>query len=1224
MKRTAPAMMIVILYWMNTPGWAAIHHVPEQYDTIQSAIKAAQNGDTVLVAPGHYPETLHFMGKAITVTGTGPEDWAVVQATVVDAQGQGSVVSFANGEGPEAVLTGLTLTGGSGRRHPEGWYGEDERFGGGVFCFLAAPTISRNIIENNVTRMSQSPAPTGGRGRGRPAPAEEEVEAPRGYGGGIFCYEGSITIKDNIIRNNQAERGGGLHLDCYSDAVRIIGNTICMNQATSYGAGVYAYTDGGRFEGNLVYGNSAQHGYGGVDLNNFSYFCNNTIVDNHGNWSGNGSIDTYREGLRTLICNNIIARTTDERLEFHIHAQPYQYDFAYNNVWSASTSSLSIPSDLIGIQGNISVDPCFVDPQAHDYHLTAQSACISAGDPDAAPDNLPQDIDGQTRIHAQRIDMGADEYHGHVPPFAELGADRHVLSAGQTVSLDGSDSFFHPVSSRQSYQWTQVGGPEVSLTQADQATVSFIPTAEGDYVFELGVHDGLYAGRPDQILVVVGNTPPVPVTTQALIGIVDHTVVLDGSASYDPDPEDEIAFAWAQLEGPEVDLIDADQAQTSFVSPSAGTYVFALAVADGVDASDPCTVTVEIFDVRAVTADLAPAPGRRAAALDADGYQMVYTSISGQACHTSYDMTYLDLLTNQTRRWNVGKYEFTPRIDGHLLAWAGGDDTYSPSLYVFDMQRDIQIELMTVEDTYYYMDYPGLDISDKKVYAMIPSQGQYSWRMDLVYFDISNPDQPETVILVEGIDEPYGENAFAVEGRWAVWASYSGIWAADISDVNDAKPVQVSDNYRPKYGISISGDTVVWGEVQPDDPGDILGADLSDPENIHRFAIVEKPGKQQSPAIHGSLVAYVDADQRIRACWLGKPHQACAINIAPAGMDLMGENPVLSGNILAWTRIEASRAISIHLASSVVEGPIQNLSTGAMFQTIQNAVAVAQSGQEIVIQPGHYQESITCRGKALTLRSVDPTDPWVVAQTVIQGDLDQAVVTVSGRPAVALEGLTLKGGAEGVRVETQATCHLRHCQILGQQIGVVADAGVVSLSHCNITGQKTHGLELIVALVGERFSTACELNHCVIADNGQDGIHGGQVIVQHCTIANNQGYGISSQSGHISHSIVYGNQLGALDGLVIDVQYSDVQGGAPGPGNLDEDPLFAGPGDYHLQSQAGRWDAAQAAWVQDRQSSPAIDAGDPQADFSQEHKPHGSRANIGAYGNTAQASLSSN
>ncbi len=63
-------------------------------------------------------------------------------------------------------------------------------------------------------------------------------------------------------------------------------------------------------------------------------------------------------------------------------------------------------------------------------------------------------------------------------------------------------------------------------------------------------------------------------------------------------------------------------------------------------------------------------------------------------------------------------------------------------------------------------------------------------------------------------------------------------------------------------------------------------------------------------------------------------------------------------------------------------------------------------------------------------------------------------------------------------------------------------------------------------------------------------------------------------------------------------------------------------GDYHLKSQAGRWDLAAGRWVTDTVTSPCIDAGDPVSDWSVELWPHGMRVNNGVYGGTPEASMS--
>ena len=142
---------------------AAILHVPADQATIQGAINAAANGDTVLIAPGTYFEDINFAGKAITVTSVqGPA------ATTIDGGSWGPVVTFAGLETVQSVLSGLTL------QHGQGTFAADYS-GGGIHIQNASPTISGNVITNNTAGS---------------------------FGGGISVEAGSPVITNNTITSN--------------------------------------------------------------------------------------------------------------------------------------------------------------------------------------------------------------------------------------------------------------------------------------------------------------------------------------------------------------------------------------------------------------------------------------------------------------------------------------------------------------------------------------------------------------------------------------------------------------------------------------------------------------------------------------------------------------------------------------------------------------------------------------------------------------------------------------------------------------------------------------------------------------------------------------------------------------------------------------------------------------------------------------------------------------
>ena len=130
-------------------------------------------------------------------------------------------------------------------------------------------------------------------------------------------------------------------------------------------------------------------------------------------------------------------------------------------------------------------------------------------------------------------------------------------------------------------------------------------------------------------------------------------------------------------------------------------------------------------------------------------------------------------------------------------------------------------------------------------------------------------------------------------------------------------------------------------------------------------------------------------------------------------------------------------------------------------------------------------------------------------------------------------------------------------------------------------------------------------------------------------------------SAAVTNSIFWENtapkapEIWVRSGGTLDITYSNVVGGQTGfsveggtlnwgEGNIDADPCFADPenDDYHLKSEAGRWEPDSQSWVQDKVASPCIDCGDPDSDWRPELWPHGTRMNMGAYGGTPQASMS--
>jgi hypothetical protein len=94
-----------------------------------------------------------------------------------------------------------------------------------------------------------------------------------------------------------------------------------------------------------------------------------------------------------------------------------------------------------------------------------------------------------------------------------------------------------------------------------------------------------------------GGEAPVADAGLGLLAYVGDTVELNGTASYDPE-DAELGYFWSQSGGPEVGLVNGDEAKPSFTIEAPGTYRFDLVVNDGYQDSEADTVEIVVAETR--------------------------------------------------------------------------------------------------------------------------------------------------------------------------------------------------------------------------------------------------------------------------------------------------------------------------------------------------------------------------------------------------------------------------------------------------------------------------------------------------------------------------------------------------------------------------------------------------------------------------------------------------
>ena len=255
-----------------------------------------------------------------------------------------AVVWCITGEGSDTVLEGFTITGGTGMR-----------------IISSSPTITNCMFIGTGIDTKW---------------------------GGIFNYlYSNPTITNCLFIGNTADGGGGIGNFNFSNPT--ITNCMFLGNIADYGGGISNSSSSPKITNCMFIGNTADGG-GAIScdsgsaptITNCTFSKNTAYIGAIYMWANDNSSPT--------ITNCILWG-----------------DFSAEIVGSATVTYSNVQGGWQG-EGNIELDPLFVNPSLNDFHLLADSPCIDAGDP--TDDYTGQiDIDGESRVMNGRVDIGADE-----------------------------------------------------------------------------------------------------------------------------------------------------------------------------------------------------------------------------------------------------------------------------------------------------------------------------------------------------------------------------------------------------------------------------------------------------------------------------------------------------------------------------------------------------------------------------------------------------------------------------------------------------------------------------------------------------------------------------------------------------------------------------------------------------------------------------------------------
>ena len=406
MKNTLIIISLVFV-WISLSS--KILMVPESSPTINEAINVATKGDTIILKPGIYKETLLIKEKNLTIASKFilAHDKKYTMSTVINGEGKNSVVSFLDCP-DRSYIVGVSIINGYGKKgggiliensdvdllNLNVIQNSSTNKGGGIYIYNSNVNMVDDVIKGN------SAIGVGAGGGGIYATGSsidlynvDVLENLSFLGGGIYSSNNDISLKNvNIKKNSADSKAGGFYLInsktptlknvniiensafkvggvsgglCLENTDPIIVNMRVSKNIAFKGGGVYLAYSNPQFVNSLIDGNKAKDYAGAVYCYHSNpEFVNTTIADNSSKKTGGILCERMS---KPIITNSILWNNGDES---------FSKDFMSN-----LTISYSIISGQLLGKNVYHKAPSFLDAKNGDYHLTSVSFGLDIGNP---------------------------------------------------------------------------------------------------------------------------------------------------------------------------------------------------------------------------------------------------------------------------------------------------------------------------------------------------------------------------------------------------------------------------------------------------------------------------------------------------------------------------------------------------------------------------------------------------------------------------------------------------------------------------------------------------------------------------------------------------------------------------------------------------------------------------------------------------------------------------